>query len=92
MSYKYNGQGDNDNRTILIEETEDLSKGACKCECLYDLDMNVDNVEAKQYIVKFIEPNVYPGDPAIEFTIDLAQQTSGVFEVARTKGVWGMYL
>ncbi len=78
------------NGTILIEEKEDTSRRACNCLCLYDLDMKIENVEAGQYVMKFIEPYRYTGDPAIEFTIDLAQQTSGVFEAARTKYPWYM--
>ncbi len=64
--------------TISIEEKEDLSRSACKCLCRYDLDMKVDNVEAVQYTIRIITPQV--AQP-IEFNIYLERQTSGVFEV-----------
>jgi hypothetical protein len=46
-------------------------------------------VEAKKYQIKFIEP--YCSDQEkIEFGVDLAVQTEGVFCVARNRYPWGI--
>lgn len=65
---------------ITIEEKENLSTKVCSCECLYDLDMQVDNVAAGQYGVKITKPQ-RPTLLPIEFILDLHTQTSGTYEV-----------
>ena len=75
------------NDTIIIEEFENSS--LCDCNCLYDLNIEMKEVEAKKYQIKFIEP--YCSDQEkIEFGVDLAVQTEGVFCVARNRYPWGI--
>lgn len=63
---------------ITIEEREDSSN--CDCICLYDLNMQIDNVEAGQYGVRISKPQI-PAFPAIEFTMDLHTQPSGTYDI-----------
>ncbi len=71
--------------TIIIHEYEEAP--LCDCNCLYDLEIEIDNVNEAGYQVKFIEP--YVGDQAkLEFAIDLTNETSGSFCVVRTQYPW----
>ncbi len=75
------------NNTIIIEEFE--RKAECNCMCLYDIEAEVYNVEAKTYVLKFIEP--YIGDQEeLVFEIDLSFNTSGTYCVERTNYPWGI--
>jgi hypothetical protein len=73
--------------TILIEEFEKAA--LCHCNCLYDLEIEINGVEAKKYDLKFIEP--YIGDQEeIVFEIDLGKAMNGSYEVNRKQYPWGM--
>ena len=75
------------NNTIIIEEFE--KKAECSCMCLYDIEAEVYNVEAKTYVLKFIEP--YIGDQEeLVFEIDLSFNISGTYCVERTQYPWGI--
>ncbi|MBN1184825.1 MAG: hypothetical protein JXB49_21240 [Bacteroidales bacterium] len=54
--------------TIIVEESEEMP--GCHCNCLYDLDMQIEGILSKKYIIKIIEPYVYDSTPMI-FEIDL---------------------
>ncbi|MCD4794423.1 MAG: hypothetical protein K8R54_14395 [Bacteroidales bacterium] len=75
------------NDTIIIEEFE--RKQECDCICLYDIETEVYNIEAKTYVLKFIEP--YLGDQEeLVFEIDLSFNISGTYCVERTNYPWGI--
>jgi hypothetical protein len=75
------------NDTIIIQETEQYIM--CDCDCLYDLDIAVYNVENQTYILRFIEPYTGTMEPLI-FTIDLPETASGSYCVSRTQYPWGL--
>lgn len=75
------------NDTLEIEEFE--SSALCYCNCLFDIDIEVTDIEAGQYFVRFIEP--YCGDQEkLEFIIDLQQNPNGEYCVERNQYPWGI--
>jgi hypothetical protein len=73
--------------TIVIQEVEEKSQ--CNCDCIYDLDMVVDGVEAGKYQLRVIEP--YVGNQAkLNFELDLRNQKQGSWCVTRTQYPWGL--
>lgn len=73
--------------TILIQEFEKTAK--CNCNCLYDLDIEINGVDVKKYQVKFIEP--YASEQSkLEFEMDLTSATNGSFSVTRKLYPWGV--
>ena len=72
--------------TIIIQERE--KESLCDCNCLYDLELELNGVGAKPYFVKLEEP--YATVQPILFEMDLSQQTQGLFQVIRTYYPWGM--
>ncbi len=75
------------NDTIVIKESE--QSGLCNCNCLFDLDMEIDGVEAKKYQVKVVEP--YAGDmEKLLFEIDLALEPESSFCITRKEYPWGV--
>jgi hypothetical protein len=76
-----------DNDTIFLTESEE--KAECDCNCLYDLDINIPEVEKQKYYISIHEP--YRGNQVkIIFEIDLTQNETGVFCVERTLYPWGL--
>lgn len=74
--------------TILVEEIENSLQ--CKCNCLYDLTIELNGVEAKEYYVRFIEPLI--GDQTeLIFKIDLSKDSVGSYSVTRKHYPWGLY-
>ena len=74
-----------ENDTIIIEESE--KDAGCDCMCLFDIETEIYNVDAKSYIVKFIEP--YIGDQEkLIFEINLNDSTSGSYCVERIDYPW----
>ncbi len=73
--------------SIIINEhsTESL----CDCNCLYDVNILLENIKAKTYQVVFIEPMV-SDDEALSFTMDLTQHSNGSYCVSRTDYPWGI--
>ncbi|MFC2121591.1 hypothetical protein ACFLTI_08355, partial [Bacteroidota bacterium] len=60
--------------TINIQEFENDS--LCRCLCLYDLDINIENIEAAKYYFKFHEP--YCGDQnKLYFEMDIENFSEG---------------
>jgi hypothetical protein len=73
--------------TIIIQEFE--KHPSCKCDCLFDLDIQITGVVAKKYQVKFIEP--YSGEQdEINFGMDLTLDKEGSYCVSRKQYPWGM--
>jgi len=74
-----------DVNTITIEEIE--RKQECSCICLYDIDVEVYNVEEQTFIIKFIEP--YIGNQnSLYFEINLNENKSGTYCIERTYYPW----
>lgn len=74
------------NDSILIQEFE--SHMGCKCNCLYDLDIEISGVEPGKYVVLFAEPYLGIQQPLVG-TLDFLTKTQGSFCVARTNYPWG---
>ena len=74
--------------TIVIQEFE--KESACDCNCLFDLDIEIDGLTAKKYYLKFIEP--YRGNQEkLFFEIDLQNDPDGTHCVFRDQYPWGMF-
>ena len=73
--------------TIIIQEYE--QGGLCKCNCLYDLEIDVNGVDMKAYQIKFIEPYAKEQDKLI-FGIDLTTDSTGSYHVTRKRYPWGI--
>jgi len=75
------------NDTITFEEIPEYA--ICNCDCLFDLEIEVNGILGKTYFLNFIEP--YAGDQEkLQFTIDLRQQPSGKHCVERNEYPWGI--
>ena len=75
------------NDTIIVQEFE--KNNYCKCDCLYDLDIEISGVDAKKYQLRLIEP--YSGsEDKINFRLDLAKDKNGTFCVTRRHYPWGV--
>jgi hypothetical protein len=73
--------------TISLKEKEE--KAICDCDCLYDVDIIVPEIEKKRYVIDLHEP--YCRDQErILFEIDLTQIETGVFCVERTLYPWSI--
>jgi hypothetical protein len=72
--------------TITIEEIE--SQPLCNCNCLYDVDFELEGVEADNFYIRIIEPYVENMD-RLSGEIDLSENPSGMFCVARNGYPWG---
>lgn len=74
------------NDTIVVQEFE--TKQQCNCDCLYDLDMEIEGVKPQEYMIRFIEP--YCGSQEqIIFGADFSDQKEGVYCVTRKQYPWG---
>ncbi len=74
------------NDTIIIQEFEQHM--GCKCNCLYDLNLEVNGIESGKYQLRIIEP--YAGiQDKLRFELDLLKQKSGTFCVTRSQYPWG---
>ncbi|MFO7657896.1 MAG: hypothetical protein R6W78_12595 [Bacteroidales bacterium] len=71
--------------TMIIGETEE--EGSCDCLCLYDLDVEVSGIEAKAFVIKFIEPYWQEKEKLI-FNVDLGSQSSGSYCMVRKQYPW----
>jgi len=75
---------------IIIEERHSFLNGnACFCNCLYDLDFEIRNLEPGEYTIKVIEILLEPSDEPLEFTVDLPYlSSSGSYCVSRDHYPW----
>ena len=71
---------------ITITEHEDM-KG-CHCLCLFDVEYEIENLEAGEYTIRFIELYTEEGDDPLEFPVDLASVPQGDFCVERHHYPW----
>jgi len=74
------------NDTIIIQEFE--KSIGCKCNCLYDLEMEVKGVEPGKYQLRIIEPYAGSQDK-LDFELDLLKQKEGIWCVTRKQYPWG---
>lgn len=73
--------------TIIIQEYE--ANAQCDCNCLYDLEIELNDVKAKKYQIRFIEP--YATDQQeLLFGADLINNKMGKFCVTRKQYPWGV--
>jgi hypothetical protein len=77
--------------SYTIQEIEWLLSGGCHCLCLFDMTVELLNVEPGICTLKFNEPYVLAGDNELEFTIDLAAEPSGSICVDRDRYPWGSH-
>jgi len=76
-----------DDETVIIKEKERAS--LCDCDCLFDLEIEVEGLDTKIYQLKFEEP--YCGElPQLIFDVDLENCPEGSFCVTRKGYPWGM--
>jgi len=76
------------NDTIIIQEFE--SKQQCDCNCLYDLDIEIVEINSQGYVIKIIEP--YCGNQEqIIFDVDFSVQEQGNYCATRNQYPWGIY-
>lgn len=74
--------------TIRIEEIEKSSD--CDCNCLYDLDIEIKDIDKTNYTLEFVEP--YCGNQEqLIFTINLTDSLEGLYCVTRENYPWGVY-
>ena len=74
--------------TIIIREFEEAAY--CDCNCLFDLEIEINGIESKKYYLKFIEP--YCGDQEkLFFEIDLSNNSQGTYCVFRDQYPWGLF-
>lgn len=73
--------------TIYIIEKE--QKKGCDCECLYDLEILIENIKLQKYHILIDEPYI-KNQNKISFDIDLAMYNSGEFFVTRYTYPWGI--
>jgi hypothetical protein len=78
-----------ENDTLIIEEHEEM--GLCNCDCLFDLEIEINEIGAGKYPVKIIEPYSYDQEK-LDFTIDLAVDPAGSYCVTRNQYPWGQSL
>lgn len=71
--------------TLIITEMEQSTK--CRCNCLYDIDISVQELKAGCYMIKLVEP--YAGlEKPIIFRADLTSCPEGSFSVIRHRYPW----
>ena len=73
------------NDTILISEFE--KDAGCKCNCLYDLDIEIEGVEPGKYQIRLEEPYV-GNQEKLNFELDIRTKKQGRFCVSRTIYPW----
>ena len=77
------------NDTIFVAEYEE--EQTCDCNCLFDLEIELNGVEPGEYQVTFLEP--YAGDQEpLNFRLHLESETEGTCCVIRKEYPWGVTL
>ena len=76
------------NDTITISEYE--TESACDCNCLYDLEFEIYNLETSVYHIVFDEPYIVSQNEELNFNISLIDSVQGSFCVERSHYPWGL--
>ncbi|RPH33657.1 MAG: hypothetical protein EHM93_04135 [Bacteroidales bacterium] len=73
----------------IITITEKEETPGCNCLCIYDIDIEVSNLNSGEYIIKFVE--LYLGEQEeLSKTINLDINPTGEFCASRTEYPWGI--
>lgn len=75
------------NDTLTITEKE--AANIADCDCLFDVEMQVDNLKSGKYFIYIKEPYVGNQQKLI-FAVDLDKDPSGEYCVPRSNYPWGM--
>ncbi|OGU11673.1 MAG: hypothetical protein A2X61_05395 [Ignavibacteria bacterium GWB2_35_12] len=73
---------------IIINEKE--QEAGCKCECLFDIDYEIKNLDSWTFRIVVVEPYRSVEEDVLEFDVDLKAQPSGKFCVERNNYPWNM--
>lgn len=75
--------------SLIIEEVQEFKGGVmCKCNCLFDIDLVLNDVLKKRYQVVLVEPYI-GNQEELSFPIDLAVLPQDSVLVPRTSYPWG---
>lgn len=74
----------------VIRIVESETGPNCRCNCLFDLYMVVENVPATSFVIKVEEPLLGEGETRMEFTVDLSKAPQGENCVPRNLYPWGL--
>lgn len=72
--------------SIIITETD--KEQGCKCNCLFDVEIKLHNIDKDKYHLRFKEPYVFQDSTRMKFTIDLENEPIGRFCVKRSYYPW----
>jgi hypothetical protein len=75
------------NDTLTINEIE--AANIANCDCLYDVELQIDNLKSGKYILYIKEPYVGNQQKLI-FPVDLDKDPSGEYCVPRSYYPWGL--
>ena len=75
--------------TIVIQEFEKIA--GCNCNCLYDMYIELEGIEMREYQIRFIEPYALEQNQLV-FSLDLMGCSIGEYSVTRKQYPWGMSL
>lgn len=84
---KISAQSNIENNKIIIKETENTSSQSCDCMCLYDLEIELYNINPNIYEISFDEAY---GNDEINFTVDLDNNISGTLSYKREYYPYGV--
>jgi hypothetical protein len=73
--------------TLIVTETESTS--LCDCDCLFDLNIEIDNVDNTAHHLRIIEP-YWSGAGSLEFDIFLKNSTEDNWCSTRKRYPWGL--
>jgi hypothetical protein len=73
--------------TLIITERE--TSALCDCNCLFDLELEISDVQSASYIIKFDEPYCYDQEKLL-FPVNLADQPTGSVCVVRKQYPWDL--
>ncbi len=76
--------------TIVISEHED--NALCNCNCLYNLQLEIQNISSGEYHMILNEPYAPIGASAqLDFIFNTVDSASGEFCVERNEYPWGLF-
>lgn len=75
------------NNQITIEEFE--TESVCDCDCLYDLFIEIDDIEPGNYSFSVLEPYLPENNENIYFILGLNKNNSGLITFKRHGYPWG---
>lgn len=61
----------------------------CRCNCLYDLHIRIENLAADSYVIRMVEPYRHKDDEELLVPVDLRNVPSGSLCVPRFNYPWG---